>query len=82
MNSELKTGDRVRVTARNRMAGYQPGDRGTVLRASTSALYGERDYTVAMDKDDLAASGAVFTESEIEADLGLLVGNRPGLKAC
>jgi len=69
MSRALQKGQRVRVTARNRMAGYQPGDKGTVLRETTLAMRGERSYTVAMDKDDPAASGAVFTEGEIEADV-------------
>jgi hypothetical protein len=30
---DLKPGDRVRVTASNRLADYQPGEKGTVLRA-------------------------------------------------
>jgi hypothetical protein len=42
---------------------------GTVLRASLSATTGERYYTVAMDIDDPAASGVVFAEGEIEADV-------------
>jgi hypothetical protein len=67
MSSPLKAGDRVRVTVRNRLAGYQTGDTGTVSRSSVSAT-GERNYTVAMDKDDPVAGGAVFTEGEIEAD--------------
>jgi hypothetical protein len=69
MNRPLQPGDRIRVTIRNRMAGYQPGDKGTVLRVATSATTGERYYTVAMDKDNLTMSGAVFTEDEIEADV-------------
>jgi hypothetical protein len=68
MGGELKAGQRVRVTARNRMAGYQPGDKGTVLRASVSAATGERYYSVVMDKDGPDATGAVFTEGEIEPD--------------
>ena len=69
MGRPLQISDRVRVTLRNRLAGYQPGDRGTVLRASVSASTGERYYTVAMDKDDPTASGAVVAEGEIEADV-------------
>jgi hypothetical protein len=69
MSRPLKPGDRVRVTLHNRLAGYQPGDKGTVVRLSVSAATGERYYTVAMDKDDPTASGAVFTEGEIEADV-------------
>ena len=67
MSRQLKPGQRVRVTVRNRVTRYQPGDTGTVLRSSVSAT-GERSYTVAMDLDDPAGSGAVFAEGEIEAD--------------
>jgi hypothetical protein len=67
MSRQLKPGQRVRVTLRSRAARYQPGDTGTVLRSSVSVM-GERSYTVAMDMDDPAASGAVFAEGEIEAD--------------
>jgi hypothetical protein len=68
MSRQLQPGQRVRVTVRNRVARYQPGDTGTVLRSSVSPTTGERHYTVAMDLDDPAASGAVFAEGEIEAD--------------
>ena len=68
MYGELTPGQRVRVTVRNSVAGYQPGDKGTVLRASVSAATGERNYTVAMDKDGPDATGVLFMEWEIEAD--------------
>ena len=67
MSRQLQPGQRVRVTMRNRAARYQPGDTGTLLRSSVSAT-GERFYTVAIDMDDPATSGAVFAEREIEAD--------------
>jgi len=69
MYGELTPGQRVRVTVRNSVAGYQPGDKGTVLRASVSAATGERNYTVAMDKDGPDATGVLFMEWEIEADV-------------
>jgi hypothetical protein len=65
---DLKAGQRVRVTSRSRIAGYQPGDKGTVLRASVSAATGERYYSVVMDRDSPDATGVVFAEEEIEAD--------------
>ena len=68
MSRALQKGLRVRVTARNRMAGYQPGDKGTVLRETTLAMRGERSYSVAMDKDDPAKGGVVFRFDEIEPD--------------
>ena len=68
MSGALKVGDRVRVTTRNRMAGYRPGDRGTVLRVTETAATGERYYSVAMDRDAVTITGVLFAEEEIEAD--------------
>jgi hypothetical protein len=69
MSRGLNAGDRVRVTGRNRLAGYQPGDKGTVVRgASTATITGERYYSVLMDKDEPDATGVVFAEDEIEPD--------------
>ena len=50
MDCPLKPGDRVRVTCRNRMCGYQPGDKGTVLSEVTAGPSGTCYYVVAMDK--------------------------------
>jgi hypothetical protein len=69
MSRALQKGQRVRVTVRNRMAGYQPSDKGTVLREATLAMRGERSYAVAMDKDDPAKNGVVFRFDEIEPDV-------------
>ena len=70
MGRPLQISDRVRVTLRNRLAGYQPGDKGTVVRgASTATITGERYYTVIMDKDEPDATGVVFAEDEIEQDV-------------
>ena len=66
--SDLKRGDRVRVTGRNRMYGYQPGDKGTIVREAFRAPSGTRYYLVAMDKDTPAHAGVVFNAEEIEAD--------------
>jgi hypothetical protein len=68
MRGELKAGDSVRVTVRNRIAGFPPGDKGTVLHAASSAA-GGRYYLVAMDKGELDSTGVIFTEGEIEPDL-------------
>ena len=67
MICELKAGDRVRVTMRSRIDGYEPGDEGTVLHAAWSA--GRRYYLVAMDGGELDSTGVIFTEGEIEADV-------------
>jgi hypothetical protein len=69
VSDPLKPGDRVRVTVRNRMPGYQPGDKGTVMRETEVGPNRQRYYTVAMDKDDPSQSWAVFTEDEIELDV-------------
>jgi hypothetical protein len=70
MSRALKAGDRVRVTARNRLAGYVPGDKGRVLREPlTVTINGERYYTVAMDKDGPNATGVVFAADEVEPDV-------------
>ena len=66
--SDLKKGDRVRVTGRNRMYGYQPGDKGTIVREAVRASSVTRYYLVAMDKDNLANAGVVFNAEEIEED--------------
>jgi len=66
--SDLKRGDRVRVTGRNRMYGYQPGDKGTIVREAVRAPSGTRYYLVAMDEDNPAHAGVVFAEREIEPD--------------
>jgi hypothetical protein len=67
MNRMLKVGDRVRVTDRELIYGYQPGDKGTVVRITSSAD-GRRRYLVAMDKGRPEATAMLFVEGEIEAD--------------
>jgi hypothetical protein len=68
IRSPLKKGDRVRITVRNRMYGYQPGDKGTIVREAIRAPSGTRYYLVAMDKDNPTHAGVVFNAEEIEAD--------------
>jgi hypothetical protein len=69
MSATLQPGDRVRVTVRNHTHGYLPGDKGTVLRVSALITTGSPYYTAAMDKDGPDATGVVFAEGEIEADV-------------
>jgi hypothetical protein len=69
--SDLKKGDRVRVTGRNRMYGYRPGDKGTIVSEAVRAPSGTRYYLVAMVKDNHAHAGVVFNADEIEADVRL-----------
>jgi hypothetical protein len=64
----LKPGDRVRVTTRNRLFGYQPGDQATVLRQVAADPSGILYYLVAPDKDGPARMVAVFTSEEIEPE--------------
>jgi hypothetical protein len=66
--SPLTKGDRVRVTGRNRMYGYQPGDKGTIVCEAVRAPGNTRYYLVAMEKDNPAHAGVVFNAEEIEAD--------------
>ena len=65
----VKPGDRVRVTVRSHIAGYQPGDKGTIRRVFKPSSGDECYYYVEMDKDDPARSWTIFAEGEIEADL-------------
>jgi hypothetical protein len=69
MSRSLKPGESIRVTVRNRMAGYQPGDKGTVMREVADGPSGTRYYVVAMDKDDPQKTGVVFSDDEIEPDV-------------
>jgi hypothetical protein len=59
----------VRVTGRNRMCRYQPGDKGTIVHEVVSAPSNTRYYLVAMDKDNHTHTGVVFNADEIEADV-------------
>jgi hypothetical protein len=68
MSYQLKPGDRIRVTVRNRMHGYHPGDKGSVLREVTYGPSGAFYYVVEMDKDAPSNSGVVFADDEIEPD--------------
>jgi hypothetical protein len=69
MSRRLAIGDKVRVTARNRVRHYQPGDKGRIL-SGPEVLFegGMRYYLVSMDKED-PRGWIVFAEDEIEPDL-------------
>jgi hypothetical protein len=70
MSLTLKLGDRVRVTRANRLPGYHPGDRGSILGVVPNPIGGiTPSYTVAMDKNSPSAEPALFAEDEIEPDL-------------
>ena len=67
MSAKLRPGDRIRVTVRNTMHGYLPGDKGTVVDEVID-LRGARYYLVAMDKADPSKPGVIFSDDEIEPD--------------
>jgi hypothetical protein len=67
LSTELKPGDRVRLTVQNRRIGYEPGDTGTVVWGPNSSYNGKIFYLVSMDKDG-PGNGVAFTAKEIEAD--------------
>jgi hypothetical protein len=70
MRATLKVGDRVRVTSRNRVKGYQPGDKGVVLEGPTAyAGSSDTSYIVAMDKDGPGVTSTIFAADEIEPDV-------------
>jgi hypothetical protein len=66
MSRGLNAGERVRVTLRNRIAGYQPGDKGTVVRVGKLVTTGSPFYTVATDKGEPDSTGVIFAEDAIE----------------
>ena len=68
MTQELKIGDRVRVTTKRPVHGYQPGSRGTVQSGPTTDKGGKIHYVVRMDKDS-DNDGTIFLADEIEADI-------------
>ena len=67
MSTELKPGDRVRLTVLVRRIGYEPGEKGTVLSGPSTSHSGQPYYLVSMDKDG-PGNGVTFTAQEIEAD--------------
>ena len=67
MSNQLKFGDRVRVTQRSQVEGFQPGDTGTVLEEPASNTGDDQpSYVVAMDKDGPGRTSIIFRADEIE----------------
>ena len=74
MSVTLKVGDRVRVTARSRVKGYEPGDKGHVVRGpKTLPDCTEPYYLVVMDRDSWSRT-VPFDADEVEADVSLVDG--------
>jgi hypothetical protein len=67
MSDQLKVGDRVRISQRSHVRGYQPGDKGIVLEGPTSYTGDNQpSYVVAMDKDGPGHTSIIFGADEIE----------------
>jgi hypothetical protein len=66
---ELKVGDRVRVTTRNRRETYHAGDKGTVVLGPMNSDGDAHYYFVSMGKGGTAGTMVLFAEDEIEPDL-------------
>jgi len=67
MNGDLKAGDRLRVTARVRVPGYQPGDKGTAVSGPHLRPSGGSYYIARMDRDH-PDKRVIFADDEVEAD--------------
>ena len=60
----------MRVTARSRVEGYQPGDNGGVLEGpAVDAGVSDTSYVVAMDKGGPGSTSTVFAAEDIEPDV-------------
>jgi hypothetical protein len=70
MSRTLKPGDRVRVTHSNRVPGYPPGEKGTVIQGLEPPCDDDPYlpcYVVHMDKDG-PTKNVIFRADEIELD--------------
>jgi hypothetical protein len=67
--SELKVGDRVRLTASNRLRGYRPGDKGVVDALPFSRVVARFYYAVRMDRDGPRGKALMFAADEIEPEV-------------
>ena len=74
MSVTLKVGDRVRVTARNRVKGYQPGDKGQVVDGPKTLPDRMEPYYLVVLERDGGLRTVPFDAGEIEADLQLVDG--------
>jgi hypothetical protein len=69
MGREFMKGDRVRVTVRSRLRGYELGDAGEVLTGPEFLPRDRRRYYLVMMFKWGHLSPAVFAEEEIEPDV-------------
>jgi hypothetical protein len=67
MQRVLSIGDRVHVTTKRPVYGYQPGCKGTVRSGPETDKTGKTYYSVTMDKDG-AEDATFFLRDEIERD--------------
>jgi hypothetical protein len=68
MRRALKVGDRVRVTVRCRLAGYEVGAKGRILWGPHVHSDGRSYYLVAMEIS-MTGRPVIFAEEEIEPDV-------------
>jgi hypothetical protein len=74
MSVTLRVGDRVRVTIRSRVKGYEPGDKGHVVEGPKTLPDSTQPYyLVAMDRDSWSRT-VPFDADEIEAAVRLEAG--------
>jgi hypothetical protein len=65
----LKVGARVHITALNRVSGYHPGDRGTVVWGPNTSFSGKDTYYLVQMEKNPAGNAVTFLPDEIERDL-------------
>ena len=69
MGREFMKGDRVRVTVRSRLRGYELGDAGEVLTGPEFLPRDRRRYYLVLMSKGGHLCPAVFADHEIKADL-------------
>jgi hypothetical protein len=69
MGVTYKEGDRVRVTPRSRVKGYEPGDRGYVVDGPRTLPDGTEPYYLVVMERDGWSRRVPFDADEIEADV-------------
>ena len=60
----------MRVTARSRVEGYRPGDKGVAMEGpAVYAGASDTSYVVAMDKGGPGSTSTVYSAEDIEPDV-------------